>query len=469
MITPDRVGFDSPWFGELPTHWSLSTLKNLVERYYSGGTPESGGDRYWTSRGDGIPFEMIGDMSRGGNIESTARAVTEEGRDSKRLEVLPPGTILYSMYASLGKAATLAVPAVVNQAIMGIGLKSIADQRWFLYWLGFIEPQVPVLASSSTQANLNAAKVRNLEIALPPLEEQQAIARFLDRKSRRIARFIHARQRMIALLTEQKQAIIHQAVTRGLDPHVPLKPSGIHWLGDIPVHWAVLRVSALFAERNVLSQPELPILEVSLRTGVRIRDLEAGRKQMMSDKDKYKVARAGDYVFNMMRFWQGAGGEALVDGLVSPAYVVARPLKRELSGFFDHVFKTPEYLREIEFESRGIVPDRNRLYWDRFKLIPCPVPPDHELPLIEAAIVRVEHEFQGRIDHIRKQMTLLVEYRTRLIADVVTGRLDIRDHPDAAEGAPDDPDVKESLDGILDGDGPVVGIEDDEPVGEAAR
>lgn len=103
------------------------------------------------------------------------------------------------------------------------------------------------------------------------------------------------------------------------------RESGLPWLGDIPAHWDVCRNGRLFAERIETGFEELPILEVSLRTGVRVRDMENGtRKQQMTDRSKYKRAARGDIAYNMMRMWQGAVGVAPADGLISPAYVVAR-------------------------------------------------------------------------------------------------------------------------------------------------
>ena len=112
-----------------------------------------------------------------------------------------------------------------------------------------------------------------------------------------------------------------------LKPYSETKDSGLAWLGDIPAHWEIKRNGSLFQQRNAIGEPDWPILEVSLRTGVRIREFGSSkRKQVMSDKAKYKCATKGDYVYNMMRMWQGAAGIAPVDGLVSPAYVVGMPL-----------------------------------------------------------------------------------------------------------------------------------------------
>jgi type I restriction enzyme, S subunit len=164
-----------------------------------------------------------------------------------------------------------------------------------------------------------------------------------------------------------------------LRPYPEYKDSGLPWLGKIPKHWEARRNGRLFAQRNQAGFADLPILEVSLGTGVRLRDFEnSTRKQIMADRDKYKRAAKGDIAYNMMRMWQGAVGVAPVEGLVSPAYVVARPFPETEARYFNYLFHTNVYMNEVDKYSHGIVKDRNRLYWDEFKQIPSAFPPIDE-------------------------------------------------------------------------------------------
>lgn len=168
-----------------------------------------------------------------------------------------------------------------------------------------------------------------------------------------------------------------------LKPYPKYRASGLPWLGKIPEHWEVRRNGRLFGPRREIGFPNLPILEVSIRTGVRIRDLVDGaRKQQMADRTKYQRAARGDIAYNMMRMWQGAVGVAPTDGLVSPAYTVARPFPDVDPAYYAYLFRTAAYMREIEVFSRGIVPDRNRLYWESFKQMPSAYPPVGEQQLI---------------------------------------------------------------------------------------
>lgn len=157
------------------------------------------------------------------------------------------------------------------------------------------------------------------------------------------------------------------------------RPTDLNWLERVPAHWDIQRNGRLFRQRNETGHPHLPILEVSLRTGVRVRNLgDTRRKQVMSDPAKYKRAHRGDVAYNMMRMWQGAVGVAPVDGLVSPAYMVAGPQDSADPRYFSYLFRTGPYKAQSNAFSRGIVQDRNRLYWDDFKAMPSCVPPRDE-------------------------------------------------------------------------------------------
>jgi type I restriction enzyme S subunit len=164
----------------------------------------------------------------------------------------------------------------------------------------------------------------------------------------------------------------------------------------------------------------------------------------------------------MMRLWQGAVGEVPTGGLVSPAYVVAKPNPTASGKYYEYLFRMSKYKLEVEMRSRGIVPDRNRLYWDQFKQIPLLLPPKCEQDKIVDHIAQQTEVLSTRA---RREIELIREYRTRLIADVVTGKLDVRQHPDAAEDVALDDDLDISADEelfeTLDDDGAVPDEEEE--------
>ncbi|QPN56255.1 restriction endonuclease subunit S [Synechococcus sp. CBW1107] len=228
-----------------------------------------------------------------------------------------------------------------------------------------------------------------------------------------------------------------------LKPYPEMKGTSIPWLEELPAGWSVCRNGSLFVQRIETGFADLAILEVSLKTGVRVREFGgSSRKQIMEDRAKYKRASCGDVAYNMMRMWQGAVGVAPVDGLVSPAYVVARPLPGVLPHYFAYLFRTDAYMGEVDNYSRGIVKDRNRLYWEQFKQIQTPCPPTAE----QAAIVRfLDHADRKIRRYIRAKQTLiklLEEQKQVIIHRAVTGGLDpnVRLKPSGEEWLGDVPE-----------------------------
>ena len=148
-----------PWLGDVPADWVVSRLKYTALRIDSGGTPETGDSSYWTTADDrnAIPWVSIGDMTQSTIVRKTERQITEKAVQSKRLRILPRGTLLYSIYASIGKVATLGVAATVNQAILGIvPNESKSNQNFLRFWLIQMEQHLELFSSSNTQDNLNA-------------------------------------------------------------------------------------------------------------------------------------------------------------------------------------------------------------------------------------------------------------------------------------------------------------------------
>ena len=238
---------------------------------------------------------------------------------------------------------------------------------------------------------IKASDLANISIYLPPLPQQRAIADYLDRETARLDELVAAKERVLTLLAEKRRALISRAVTRGLDPKVPLRESGIQWLGRIPAHWKARRIARLFQERDQRGgEPNLRLLEVSINAGVIIRQFSGERiEATAADFNTYKVARQGDVVFNKMRMWQGAVGVAPEDGLVSPDYVVAEPVGPLTSAYANMLFQTAAFSAECARYSHGIVWDRLRLYWTGFRDIEVPLPPVQEqVELVEQIAVR---------------------------------------------------------------------------------
>lgn len=281
--------------------------------------------------------------------------------------------------------------------------------------------------------------VRDFAFALPPLPQQTAIAAFLDRETAKIDGLVEEQRRLIDLLKEKRQAIISHAVTRGLDPNARMKHSGVEWLGDVPEHWEVLRLASLYQDAAEVGSMELPIFSVSIHTGVsdtELDDDEVDRKVTRSDdRSKYKRVRPGDLVYNMMRAWQGGFGSVEAEGMVSPAYVVARPTGQALSPYIEALLRTPTAVEEMRRRSRGVTDFRLRLYWEEFRDIRVPVPPRNEQLALLDALAAIDIRTTALVSGGTQLIALLKERRSALISAAVTGAIDTRDLARSSEEA----------------------------------
>jgi type I restriction enzyme S subunit len=286
----------------------------------------------------------------------------------------------------------------------------------------------PAIKQTTGIQNLDAEAYFNCRVPFPSFEEQRAIADYLDTETARMDALVVAKMVLLGLLAEKRRALITHAVTLGLDPHVSLHDSEIPWLGEIPAHWDARRIAWLFRERDERGEPDLPLLEVSINAGVVLREFSDNRiESTAADFNTYKVARAGDVVFNKMRMWQGAVGVAPQDGLVSPDYTVAAPFGGLSSEYAEYLFRTTMFSAECARRSHGIVWDRLRLYWEGFRDIEVPVPPQDEQSAIATHIIAETAKLDALSSATERTIALLKERRAALITAAVTGAIDVRE------------------------------------------
>ena len=290
----------------------------------------------------------------------------------------------------------------------------------------------------SHYCSLHSRQVWKPRDPVPPARRASRDCAVLDWANGRLEWAIRAKRQVIALLNEQKQAIIHRAVTRGLDPSVPLKPSGIPWLGEIPQHWEVRRAKYLYREvdeRSTDGREEL--LSVSHITGVTPRSQKNITMFKAASYAGHKLCRPGDLVVNTMWAWMGALGVSTHAGIISSAYAVYRPHRPGciVGAYMDGLLRSRPYISNIIRHSTGLRASRLRLYPEEFFRLPIIQPPVTEQQWIVHAIQGETAHLNSTISRLEREIDLLREYRTRLVADVVTGKLDVRE---AAARLPDE-------------------------------
>ena len=301
-------------------------------------------------------------------------------------------------------------------------------------------------------------------VPLPPLSEQAAIVRFLDHADRRIQRYIRAKEKLIALLEEQKQAIIHRAVTRGLDPNVRLKPSGVECLGDIPEHWKTLPLKRWVStkitdgphETPALLADGIPFLSAESMVGG---SLDFSRRRGFISSEQHEVYcrkchPRRDDIF-MCKSGATTGKVAMVEtadefSVWSPLALIRVESHKVLARLLFAVLQTRYVQRQVQDTwSYGTQPNLAMRAMERLVVV---LPPLDEQQKVLAHLDRATKKPSEDIDRAQREIVLLREYRTRLIADVVTGKFDVRE---AAARLPDEVEELEPLDetdALIDGE-----------------
>lgn len=426
-----------PWLGQVPLHWEVERTK-------------------WRFR----HRKVLNTAGASTNVLSlTLRGVVNnnpddpEGlvpKDYRTYQLFNAGDLVFKLI-DLENLRTSRVGLVHEDGIMSSAYVRLVPSRpvnrsyFYHQFFDLYSRGVYNQLGAGVRSTLGPTDLLNISIAFPPPAEQAAIVRFLNWANGRLERAIRSKRRVIALLNEQKQAIIHRAVTRGLDPSVPLKDSGVPWLGKIPKHWEVRRAKYIFREvdeRSLDGSEEL--LSVSHLTGVTPRSQKNITMFKASSYAGHKLCLPGDLVVNTMWAWMGALGVSTHAGIISPAYAVYRSrLPEKVVGtYMDGLLRSRPYVANIICRSTGLRASRLRLYPEEFFRLPIIYPPaDEQLRIVES-IKDATAELNTTISRLEHEITLLREYRTRLVADVVTGKLDVRA---AAAALPDEAPLDDTI------------------------
>jgi type I restriction enzyme S subunit len=308
--------------------------------------------------------------------------------------------------------------------------------------------------------NIDYSRLSRAELPLPPREEQTAIVRYLDWACVRLDRAVRAKRKTIASLHEQKRTIISAAVTRGIGPSVQLKHSGVDWIGEIPASWSVFRIKNVMraVDRRSASGTE-DLLSVRMHHGIVRFSEHFQRPPQARTLVNFKLVEPGQFVVNRMQAGNGLIFCSDHFGLVSPDYSVLDVVADVNKEFLGELMRSRLMRWKFRVESKGLGTGTSgflRLYDDRLGSVHVALPPRHEQ---DSIMLELKGKLSGLVDatgRVQREMDLLREYRTRLIADVVTGKLDVREAaaklPDAAvepetalEQEPEELELEEEL------------------------
>ena len=421
------------WLAEIPEHWEiqraasrLRTVKRFVEPHELAGRQV-------------IHYSIP-------NVQQFGGGILEPGSSIDSAKNLVDRTLLLVSKLNPRKGTiTLASPDREFMTLASSEFVAMEPKHCVGRFAQYVYESEPVrleLSSrveSATKSHQRCSPedISKLHIAWPPPEEQTAIARFLDHADEQIQHYIASKERLIALLEEERQAVIHQAVTRGLDPSVRLKPSGVEWLGKVPEHWEVAR----FARQVNIAEGQVdPKIEpYASMLMIAPNHVESGTGRLLSRETaseqgsisgKY-FCRAGDVVYSKIRPALAKVSVAPTDCLCSADMYPLRPrnsLQRDY--LFWLLLSTGFTAWSVLQSDRVAMPKINR---QTLNNVHIPLPPLSEQVSIVRHLIEATAKASGAIDRAHRQIDLMNEYRTRLIADVVTGQLDVRE---AAEELP---------------------------------
>ena len=301
------------------------------------------------------------------------------------------------------------------------------DRKFLFYYLqssAFKQEGEASMTGAGGLKRVSPDLLRQHHLPFPSRETQRLVANYLDRETAHIDALIAEKERMLALLEEKRAALISQAVTRGLDPDVPLKSSGLGWLGDIPAHWDIERAKNVFSVRDERSETgEEELLTVSHITGVTARSEKDVNMFKADDMTGYKRCYPNDLVINTLWAWMGAMGVSSLEGIISPDYHVYKSKGLLFPEFVELLCRSKPFVAEVNRWSKGIWSSRLRLYPENFFEMRLPIPPEHEQWEIVSVVEKEGKKSRELAAALDESMSLLKERRAALITAAVTGQI----------------------------------------------
>jgi len=424
---PETKDSGIEWLGKIPAHWDAVPIKRLA-RIVNGSTPRSSESEYWNGEIAWVTPDDLGQMS-GSTLQGTSRHITEKGYASCGTAMVPPGSLILSTRAPIGHLAIAGREMCMNQGCRALVPSAGAPSKYRYYSLLAAKPVLQSRGQGSTFQELSRDTLGSTPIPNPLVNEQQAIAGFLDRETEKIDALVEKKEQLIELLQEKRTALITHAVTKGLDRNVPMKDSGIEWLGQIPAHWEVIRSQILFSLRKERARSDDRQLTASQEHGVIYQDefmaLEGRRVvQVVTGRDILKHVEPDDFVISMRSF-QGGIEWSRERGSISSAYVMLVPSADVNPPYFSYLLKSRRYIQALQSTS-NLVRDGQALRYENFRQVRLPLTSLAEQQAIADFLNRETAMIDALIAKVGEAIERLKEYRTALISAAVTGKLDVR-------------------------------------------
>ncbi|HHK6149206.1 TPA: restriction endonuclease subunit S, partial [Edwardsiella piscicida] len=410
------------WIGEIPQHWDLVKLGSCLSPVSVKNCPEL--PLLSITRERGVIERDVDDQ------ESNHNFIPDDLSGYKKLEKGQFG--MNKMKAWQGSYGVSEFTGIVSPAYFVFDFTKAINPEFF-NWAIRSKLYVSFFGSASDgvrigQWDLSKARMKVIPFVLPSEEEQSLIANFLGKKTAQIDDAIAIKEQQISLLKERKQIIIQQAVTQGLDPNVPMKDSGVDWIGKIPAHWEVRRSKFVFTQRKERAWKDDVQLSATQAYGVIPQDQyeELTGKRVVKIQlhlDKRKHVERDDFVISMRSF-QGGLERAWSQGCIRSSYVVLRALDEIYPSFYGYLLKLPSYIAALQ-QTASFIRDGQDLNFDNFSKVDLFIPPIEEQKEIANYVSAFMKSSDEGIELLLAQIEKLKEYKTSLINSAVTGKIKI--------------------------------------------
>jgi type I restriction enzyme S subunit len=430
---------DARQAGMIPTHWQAKRLKHLGRFQAGAGFPTDLQD----NADQEIPFLKVKDIGgclAAGSLNDVEHTITRETARHLRAEVLPAGCLVFAKIGAallLNRFVQLPAPACIDNNMMAFVPHRTVNQKFARYAFNTVD--FALIANPGAVPSISESSLGVCEIALPPLDEQHTIAAFLDRETARIDALVAAKRRLIALLQEKRAALIARAVTRGLDPEVPTKDSGVAWLGRVPTHWDVTplkRVTSLIRSgktplggATVYEDEGVPFLRSQ---NVHFSGLELSDVAFIDIDTHRSMSSSSVLPHDVLLNITGAsvGRVCVVPASLQQAnvnqHVCIIRLERDmaLSEFVATVLQSSGIQAQIRADETGS--SREGLTFSQIGDFAIALPPLEEQRAVVTSMARELARLAQSTEIAEQTMQRLTEYRSTLITSAVTGRIDVR-------------------------------------------
>lgn len=406
------------WVGEIPEHWELRRNKNCLEECKQ-------------EVGKSKDYALLSLTKKGVILRDLESNKGKFPKDFESYKVVQPNNIIFCLFDIDETPRTVGLSSIygmITGAYNIFTIKNIVPKYLYFLYESIDDKKGLKPLYTGLRKIIKTDRFLNAKLPFPPLDEQQNIVEFLDEKTAKIDTYIQEKEKEIHSLEELKQAEIAFAVTHGINPDVPMKDSGIAWIGEIPEHWEIRSLRNFLSYVSIKGHGDKQLLSVTRENGVIVRNVESKEENhnfVPDDLSGYKLVEEGQFVINKMKSWQGSYGVSYYTGIVSPAYYVCN-LRFENKRFFNIAIRSKSYVPFFTQYSKGIRVDQWDLSPIALKNIPFIVPPLDEQQQIVEYTQQKTAQIDKYISDVKRQIDSLKEYRQILICDAVTGRINVQ-------------------------------------------